>query len=246
LNILLHSKALLQFCCAGANSVSQSFTVSGTLLTANIIVTAPAGFEVSTTSGSGFGSLVTVNQSGGNVAATTIFVRTTAVASGSPAGNITVASNGAHTVNVPVSATITAQPFNLLTVSNTSVTLILPGTTPHFTGPNCSQIVSVLPNGASPVSGSTKATVWIQTIQPPEFVKRHYEITPATNPASATAKITLYITQAEFNDFNAINALDLPTGTTDASGKANLLVLLLIVLNKLITMANLVIHPSLN
>jgi hypothetical protein len=103
-----------------------------------------------------------------------------------------------------------------------------------------------LPNGASPVSGSTKATVWIQTIQPPEFVKRHYEIAPAINPASATAKVTLYFTQAEFNDFNAINALDLPTGTTDASGKSNLLVLLFIVLNKLTTMANLVIHPSLN
>jgi hypothetical protein len=208
--------------CAGANSVSQSFTVSGTLLTANIIVTAPADFEVSTSSGSGFGPSVTVNQSGGNVAATAIFVRTTAIASGSPAGNITVASTGALTVNVAVAASITAQPFNLVTISNTSATLILPGTTPHFTGPNCSQIVSVLPNGSSPVSGSTKATVWIQTIQPLEFVKRHYEIAPAVNAANATAKVTLYFTQAEFNDFNAVNVLDLPTNPSDVAGKSNL------------------------
>jgi hypothetical protein len=79
-----------------------------------------------------------------------------------------------------------------------------------------------LPNGSSPVSGSTKATVWIQTIQPLEFVKRHYEIAPAVNAANATAKVTLYFTQAEFNDFNAVNVLDLPTNPSDVAGKSNL------------------------
>ncbi|MEZ5173115.1 MAG: hypothetical protein R2850_06335 [Bacteroidia bacterium] len=52
-----------------------SFDVNGTDLTANITVTAPANYQVSTTSGSGFGSSVTLTQSGGVVASTTIYVR---------------------------------------------------------------------------------------------------------------------------------------------------------------------------
>jgi hypothetical protein len=55
-------------------------------------------------------------------------------------------------------------------------------------------------------------------------VARHYEITPATNPSTATARITLYFTQQEFTDFNNDpgSVLDLPTGAADAAGKANL------------------------
>src|SRR4029078_7326399 len=66
--------------CSGTVSSSQSFTTSGTNLTANIVVTTPTGFEVSTTSGSGYGSSVNLTPSSGTVSTTTIYVRLTSSA----------------------------------------------------------------------------------------------------------------------------------------------------------------------
>ncbi|MBX9781905.1 MAG: DUF2341 domain-containing protein, partial [Chitinophagaceae bacterium] len=94
--------------CSGTASAAQSFTVSGSNLTTDIIITAPAGFQISTTSGSGFTNTLTLPQSGGSVANTTIYVRLAASATGTPSGNITVASTGVTTVNVAVSGTVTS------------------------------------------------------------------------------------------------------------------------------------------
>ncbi len=102
--------------CAGSASTQQSFTVSGSNLTANITVTAPTGFEVSTTSGSGFGSSLTLTQSGGSVATTTIYVRMAATATGTPSGNVAVASTGATTRNVAVSGTVNVCTTSTLTL----------------------------------------------------------------------------------------------------------------------------------
>ncbi len=87
----------------GVPSAAQSYTVSGSGLTGNIMITAPADFEVSTASGSGFGPSVTLTQSGGTVAQTTIYVRFNRPTAGSSSGNITHASAGAATQNVAVS-----------------------------------------------------------------------------------------------------------------------------------------------
>ena len=56
-------------------SSEQSFTVSGQDLIANISISAPTDYEVSTTSGSGFGSNVSLVPSGGIVNTTTVYVR---------------------------------------------------------------------------------------------------------------------------------------------------------------------------
>ncbi len=85
------------------SSAAQSFTASGTGLTANITVTAPAEFEVSLTEGSGYGSSVTLTQSGGTVATTTIYVRFSPTTVGNKSGNIVLSSTGATSVNVAVS-----------------------------------------------------------------------------------------------------------------------------------------------
>ncbi len=85
------------------SSTAQSFTASGTGLTANITVTAPAEFEVSLTEGSGYGSSVTLTQSGGTVATTTIYVRFSPTTVGNKSGNIVLSSTGATSVNVAVS-----------------------------------------------------------------------------------------------------------------------------------------------
>jgi gliding motility-associated-like protein len=107
--------------CSGINSSNQSFNVSGSNLTANISLTAPTGFEISTSSASGFASSLTLTQSSGTVASTTIYVRTTTAATGNPSGNIVLSSTGATTVNVAASATINALPSITGTLTTTTI-----------------------------------------------------------------------------------------------------------------------------
>jgi hypothetical protein len=53
------------------------------------------------------------------------------------------------------------------------------------------------------------------------YVQRHYQVTPA---AGSTGTVTMYYTQAEFDNFNAHpgSVLNLPTGPGDATGIANM------------------------
>lgn len=105
----------------------QSYTVSGINLSANIVITAPSGFEVSTTSGSGFGSSVTLTQSGGTVNNTTIYARFTPNDVTAFSANITHTSTGATTQNKAVTGTGTAPnnpaSFSAAAASSTSITL---------------------------------------------------------------------------------------------------------------------------
>mgnify|MGYP000968889566 CR=1 FL=1 len=112
-----------------------------------------------------------------------------------------------------------------LTTVSTSQTLPVSNTTTYYNVTDCNNLIAVVaPQGTTPVSGNTTAKVWIQSEQPLQYVKRHYEITPGTNAANATGRITLYFTQAEFNAFNAVNVRKLPTGPTDEANKANLII----------------------
>ncbi len=101
-------------------------------------------------------------------------------------------------------------------------------TSNQFINSSCQLIAQDVPNGAVPVTGSVATNVWIESSVPAvngkPYVARHYQIIPATNTTTATGRITLYFTQAEFNAFNSHvgSTLDLPTGTADATGKANL------------------------
>ncbi|MBM3917794.1 MAG: right-handed parallel beta-helix repeat-containing protein, partial [Sphingomonadales bacterium] len=94
--------------CQGAPSTEESFTVSGTDLTANITITAPTGYEISTTSGSGFTTSLTLTQNAGVVNTTTIYVRLAGTSAGSPAGNVTVGCLCAGTQDVAVTGTVNA------------------------------------------------------------------------------------------------------------------------------------------
>ena len=99
--------------CAGTASASPNilqFTVSGSGLSANIIATAPTGFQVSLTAGSGYGSSVTCAQLGGIVSSTVVYVRSAASASGSISGNVTLTSTGATSQNLAVIGTVYALP----------------------------------------------------------------------------------------------------------------------------------------
>lgn len=97
-----------------------------------------------------------------------------------------------------------------------------------FYSANCAIVAKVTPLGASPVTGNVTARVWVEPGVPEvndiPFGQRHYEIVPANNASQATARVTLYFTQQEFDNFNAHpnSILDLPTGPGDVVGISNL------------------------
>ena len=86
----------------GTTSVEQSYTVSGANLTDNLVITAPADFQISTTSGSGFGSTVSLVPSGGSVPSTTIYVRLNPSSATTYSAVITHTSTGATQKDVAV------------------------------------------------------------------------------------------------------------------------------------------------
>jgi uncharacterized protein len=132
-----------------------------------------------------------------------------------------------------VSRTVSVYEFSLvpnsLATTNTSITTTQ-GTSTNFG--DCNGLIArVNQAGANPIAGTVNTKVWIeptvlsQNSQP--FVQRHFEIAPILNAATATGRVTLYLTQSEFDNFNAdpLSALDLPSGPTDVTGISNLLVI---------------------
>lgn len=153
---------------------------------------------------------------------TTYTVSATNTGSGAT-GNTTV------TINVdPASYTLAATPAAGGTVVCQSKTIS--GSTDYRDG-NCNLLATILPSGASPVSNVVNSCVRLDTGATKKgtvdlYLARNYDITPQVNPASATATLTLYFLQSEFNKFN-LRATDsghtlLPTGPADATGIANL------------------------
>ncbi len=89
-----------------STSTEQSVSVSGVNLTANILVTPPSGFEISTTSGSGFSSSpITLTQSGGTVSSTPIYVVFKPTLIQAYSGNLAATSTGATEADGALSGT---------------------------------------------------------------------------------------------------------------------------------------------
>ncbi len=106
-------------------STAQNFTVSGVNLTGDLVVNAPTNYEVSLTSGSGYGASVSITPASGTVNTTTVYTR---LKSGLTAttynGTITVTSTGVTAKNVSVSGSVTTPvPANDLCANAASVTV---------------------------------------------------------------------------------------------------------------------------
>jgi hypothetical protein len=91
----------------------------------------------------------------------------------------------------------------------------------------CRAMAFVEPGGSQPLAGSITAKTWVETAvlyyKNTAYVPRHFDITPAQNPANATARMTLYFSQQDFNLFNSNHPVyALPSGANDAAGKASL------------------------
>lgn len=80
---------------------------------------------------------------------------------------------------------------------------------------DCELIAQVAPSGGTAVTGNVTAQAWIDATAG-NYVRRHTQITPDNNPSTATATVTLYYTQQEFNDYNTENPTALPMPTSGA------------------------------
>jgi hypothetical protein len=209
-------------CNAAPNNTSvitASFLVNsaGTTLTTSDIaalIGLPVTFNGGA-SGSISGAQATIQASG---TATATYTATT----GSGAGGTATVDAGTTTSVITVAA-------STLPTSAAATTITQNATAnSNYYSTGCSFIAKVVPIAPTPISGNVTAKVWVETSVPKvnskPFVARHYEITPAAGAATATGTVTLYFTQAEFNAFNAdpLSTLDLPTGSGDNAGKANL------------------------
>lgn len=112
--IIVNPSALTGFTYVQGNgpSAEQTFVVSGENLTAGIIITASANYEISLTTGAGYTSPLTLTPTTGSVSETTIFVRLKA---GLTAGNyndeiISLTSTGATGQSVTCSGSVSPPP----------------------------------------------------------------------------------------------------------------------------------------
>ncbi len=69
---------------------------------------------------------------------------------------------------------------------------------PLLANAGCGKIGMLTSNGANPINGPVKAKLWVETTQPAHngrpYLKRHYQVTPDNNAATATGSLTIYAT----------------------------------------------------
>jgi gliding motility-associated-like protein len=96
--------------CAGTASAAQSFTVSAANLTSSLTVTAPTGFELSTSISGTYSASIVLTQSSGSVSTTTLWARLKSSTTTSTSGTIVFSSTGATSGTISVSSQVSALP----------------------------------------------------------------------------------------------------------------------------------------
>ncbi|MCZ2477783.1 hypothetical protein G9H58_06885 [Aquirufa antheringensis] len=86
--------------CLGTASVAQTFTVSAQYLTANLVLTAPAGYELAASSGGTYSSTLSIAPSSGTVSARLIYVRLSSASIDGQSGTISITSSNAVTQTI--------------------------------------------------------------------------------------------------------------------------------------------------
>jgi len=204
-------------------SASQSYTVSGSNLTDNISISVASPFQLSLNN-SIWSSSVTLNQSGGTVASTTVYVRLNASASGAFSGTITHSSSGAGNQTVSlngsaINATPSIQSSMTLTASTAnSLSFSLNG------GNGANRIVvastaavTFVPTDAVAASGVNSN--WTLATDQGSSNKIVYDGSGTSVTVSGlTANTTYYFAVYEYNGATTtINYLQTTPGTTSAT-----------------------------
>ena len=173
----------------GTPSPAQSYSLIGQNLTANIIVTSPAGFEIST-DGSSYSSnlslLPTYNGS--------IYVRLTGATIGTFSGNITHTSTGAAQVDLPVTGTVLETQPPVLHITGTLTKFTMEQGTPSESqsytlyGEYLTQNISIVPPAGYQLS--TDNTNWSNALSlAPTFNGAVYVRLNGTNITSYNGNI---------------------------------------------------------
>ena len=187
--------------CTGTASSSpniQQFTVSGSNLSYNITATAPAGFEVSLSAGSGFGSNVMISEVSDSVSSRVVYVRSAASApAGNVAGSVTLTS-GPTTQNVAVNGivnalpTINAVPNQTINGGAATAPVNFSGTANTFTWVNDTPGIGLAANG----SGNIGAFTAVNSGSSP--VTANVTVTPVSSGYA-------YINNVDDNDVSVIS-----------------------------------------
>jgi uncharacterized protein YdeI (BOF family) len=106
----------------GTTSTSKSYIVSAGKLTNDVALTAPAGFEISTNSLTGYTSSLTIPHVNGEVPSTSIYIRLDGKTVGTFSGNITHVSAGTPSKNVFIEGKINP-PAVVSTIANAKTLL---------------------------------------------------------------------------------------------------------------------------
>jgi len=112
-SIIVNPNTLSDFSYVYGNGPSdeQSFSVTGSNLTANVSVSVTSNYAISSTSGGTFGSSLTLTQSGGSVSATVYVQQVAGLAIGTGyTGTVTCSSTGAADATVSLSGEVTTPP----------------------------------------------------------------------------------------------------------------------------------------
>ncbi len=208
-----------------ASPSPATFSVSGAAMTAGILVTAPAGFEVSQTAGGGSGYAATQTiGAAGTIASTPVYLRLAASTSAdSYAGNVVCSSAGAAPVNVPVAISVVTPKVLVVTAQNRTklfgTTLSLGGTAFDATGLVPGQTIGSVTLTAGGGTGAADAL-------------GSYSITPsaATGGTFSAANYdisyqpgTLTVVAPTFAEWATGLADPAPAADSDADGVPNLL-----------------------
>lgn len=105
-------------CNLGSSSSEQSFTVSGVNLSGSVTITAPNGYEVSASSGSGFSTSINLSPANGEINNANVYIRLSANSIGSYNGNISLSSTGATTQYLAVSGNCNASTTSDIIANN--------------------------------------------------------------------------------------------------------------------------------
>jgi endonuclease/exonuclease/phosphatase family metal-dependent hydrolase/uncharacterized protein YdeI (BOF family) len=101
----------------GTPSASKSYIVSGSKLTNDLVITAPTAFEISTNNATGYAASLTLTQTNGTIASTTIYARLKGTPQGSFTGNITHISASTPSKNIVLEGKVNP-PAIISTIAN--------------------------------------------------------------------------------------------------------------------------------
>ena len=101
--------------CYNQQSEPQFFTLSGSLLQADVSITAPTGFLVSTNQSTGYSSSITLQRSSNSLSSTNVYVVMAARTANPTSSNISISTTGATTETILVSGSVgTSTPPTIL------------------------------------------------------------------------------------------------------------------------------------